>query len=54
MSAAGEALAALNLEGLPSRTNQDSRDAIAAAVTARDYAHKHVDAFGDIVVPRRT
>lgn len=47
-----EALAALNLEGLPSRTNQDVRDAIAAALTARDYAHDHFDAFGDIIVPR--
>ena len=44
-----EALAALNLEGLPSRTNQDVRDAIAAALTARDYAHDHFDAFGDII-----
>ena len=47
-----EALAALGLQGLPSRTNQDMRDAIAAAWTAREYAHDHFDAFGDIIVPR--
>jgi len=49
-----EALAALELEGVPSRTNQDMRDAIAAAVTARDYAHGRFDTFGDIIVPRPT
>ena len=43
--------AALNLHGLPSRTNQDQRDAIAAALTARDYAQGRAEAFGDIVVP---
>ena len=46
-----EALATLELEGVPSGTNQDTRDAIAAALTARDYDHGRVDAFGDIVVP---
>ena len=46
-----EALAALELEGVPSRTNQDKRDAIAAALTARDYHQGHFDAFGDIIVP---
>lgn len=47
-----EALAALGLQGLPSRTNQDMRDAIAAAWTAREYAHDRFEAFGDIIVPR--
>lgn len=46
------ALAALELEGVPPRTNQDQRDAIAAAVTARDYQRGDFEAFGDIVVPR--
>jgi hypothetical protein len=32
-------------------TNQDKRDAIAAALTARDYDHDCFDAFGDIIVP---
>ena len=46
-----EALATLDLEGVPSRTNQDVRDAVAAALTARDYDHGRFDAFGDIIVP---
>jgi predicted nuclease with RNAse H fold len=33
-----QALALLGLEGIPSRTNQDQRDAIAAAVTAREHS----------------
>lgn len=48
-----KALAALELERVPSRANQDGRDAIAAAVTARDYDHGRYEAFGDIIVPRR-
>jgi hypothetical protein len=36
---------------VPSRTSQDKRDAIAAALTACDYEHDRFDAFGDIVVP---
>jgi predicted nuclease with RNAse H fold len=47
-----EALAALDLEGVPPRTNQDMRDAIAAAVTARAHAQGRAQAFGEIVVPR--
>ena len=47
------ALAALDLDGVPHRTNQDQRDAIAAALTARDYARRRCEAFGDIVVPLR-
>jgi predicted nuclease with RNAse H fold len=46
-----EALAALSLEGVPSRTNQDMRDAIAAALTARDFEQDRFERFGDIVVP---
>ncbi len=46
-----EALAALDLVGVPSRTNQDQRDAIAAAVTAREHSAGRTEAFGEIVVP---
>jgi predicted nuclease with RNAse H fold len=45
------ALAALELEGVPARTNQDERDAIAAALTARDRGQGRSEAFGEIVVP---
>jgi predicted nuclease with RNAse H fold len=42
------------LEGLPPRRlNQDDRDAVAAALTARLYAEGGVEKFGDIVVPAR-
>lgn len=47
-----QALAARGLRGVPSRTNQDLRDAIAAALTARDYGQGRCQRFGDIVVPR--
>ena len=48
-----EALSRLGLAGVPPRTNQDQRDAIAAAVTAREHAHRRTEAFGAaIVVPR--
>jgi predicted nuclease with RNAse H fold len=47
-----EGLAALGLEGVPARTNQDVRDAIAAALTAREHGHGRCEAFGEIVVPR--
>lgn len=47
-----EGLAASELEGVPPRTNQDARDAIAAALTARDYDQGRYQAFGQIVVPR--
>jgi predicted nuclease with RNAse H fold len=46
-----EALAELGLEGIPSRTNQDQRDAIAAAVTARQYTSGMTETIGEIVVP---
>jgi predicted nuclease with RNAse H fold len=46
-----EALSALGLDGVPGRTNQDQRDAIAAAVTARQHTAGATERFGDIVVP---
>jgi predicted nuclease with RNAse H fold len=46
-----EGLAALEFEGVPPRTSQDMRDAIAAAVTARDYQAGRFEAFGAIIVP---
>ena len=45
------ALEAQELEGVPKRTNQDARDAIAAALTARAYEHGRCQCFGEIVVP---
>jgi predicted nuclease with RNAse H fold len=47
-----EALATRGLAGVPASTNQDMRDAMAAALTARDHAHGRCEAFGEIVVPR--
>jgi predicted nuclease with RNAse H fold len=47
-----EGLASLPLEGVPQRTNQDQRDAIAAALTARQHASGQSEAIGEIVVPR--
>jgi predicted nuclease with RNAse H fold len=47
----GQALAALGLEGVPTRTNQDQRDAIAAALTARQHTHGTTETIGGIVVP---
>jgi predicted nuclease with RNAse H fold len=46
-----QGLRQLNLAGLPRRTNQDQRDAIAAAVTARAYTQGLTEAIGEIVVP---
>ena len=47
-----EALAGTGLDGLPARTNQDTRDAIAAALTARAHSESRTEAFGgEIVVP---
>jgi mannose-6-phosphate isomerase-like protein (cupin superfamily) len=46
-----EALETLGLGGVPARTNQDQRDAIAAAVTAREYSRGRTQAFGEIQVP---
>jgi|SRR6185312_6489800 len=47
----GEGLAALGLSGIPKRTNQDQRDAIAAAVTARHHTQGLTEAIGEIIVP---
>jgi predicted nuclease with RNAse H fold len=44
-------LAAFELEGVPARTNQDQRDAIAAAMTARQHTEGLTETMGDIVVP---
>jgi predicted nuclease with RNAse H fold len=47
-----EALGGIRLHGLPSRRlNQDDRDSIAAARTARLFAQGRTRAFGEIVVP---
>ncbi len=46
-----EALGAMRLSGVPPRTSQDVRDAIAAAVTAAFYADGYTERFGRIVVP---
>jgi predicted nuclease with RNAse H fold len=45
------ALAQLRLEGIPARTSQDARDAIAAALTARLHDEGRTECFGTIVVP---
>jgi predicted nuclease with RNAse H fold len=44
-------LESLELAGLPERTSQDQRDAIAAAVTARQHTHGETETIGEIVVP---
>jgi predicted nuclease with RNAse H fold len=49
-----EALDALGLDNVPSQTNQDQRDAIAAALTARSYFEGRAERFGEIVVPLRS
>jgi predicted nuclease with RNAse H fold len=46
-----EGLAALGLENVPARTNQDQRDAIAAAMTARQHSLALTETMGEIVVP---
>ncbi|HEV3408029.1 MAG TPA: DUF429 domain-containing protein [Gaiellaceae bacterium] len=45
------ALRGLGLERLPRRLGQDSRDAVAAALTARAYERGETESFGEIVVP---
>jgi predicted nuclease with RNAse H fold len=44
-------VARLGLRGVPQRTNQDQRDAIAAAATARQHSEGTTEALGEIVVP---
>jgi predicted nuclease with RNAse H fold len=46
------ALEARALQGLPSRLNQDQRDAIGAALTACAHTQGLTETFGEIVVPR--
>jgi predicted nuclease with RNAse H fold len=46
-----QGLAALVFDGLPARTNQDQRDAIAAAMTARLHTQGLTETMGDLVVP---
>jgi predicted nuclease with RNAse H fold len=46
-----DGLANLDLAGVPRRTNQDQRDAIAAAVTARQHTQGLTEAIGEIIVP---
>lgn len=46
-----QGLAALGLKSVPARTNQDQRDAIAAAMTARQHALAMTETIGEIVVP---
>jgi predicted nuclease with RNAse H fold len=45
------ALAATGLTNVPERTNQDQRDAIAAALTARAHSRSITESLGEIVVP---
>src|ERR1700694_284847 len=47
-----EVLAGYGLMDLPTRMNQDARDAIGAAITARLYDERKTEPFGDIVVPQ--
>jgi predicted nuclease with RNAse H fold len=47
-----EVLEGCGLRGLPPRMNQDARDAIGAAITARLFGEEMTESFGDIVVPR--
>jgi hypothetical protein len=42
---------ALGLANVPARTNQDQRDAIAAAMTARQHSLALTETIGEIVVP---
>ena len=46
-----QGLAALGLAGVPERTNQDQRDALAAAMTARQHSHAMTEMIGEIVIP---
>ena len=45
-------LESAGLERVPTTMNQDGRDAIGAALTARLHAQGRADRFGEIVVPR--
>ena len=45
-------LESAGLDGTPTTMNQDARDAIGAALTARLHTQGRTERFGDIVVPR--
>ncbi len=47
-----EALPLLGLDGIPRRTSQDGRDALAAAFMACSHTHGDTDRFGELVVSR--
>ena len=46
-----QVLESLDLQRLPNRMNQDARDAIGAAVTAKLYDNNATERFGEIIVP---
>lgn len=46
-----QGLASLGLAGVPALTNQDQRDALAAAMTGRQHSLALTETMGDIVVP---
>ncbi len=46
-----DGLERLGLRSVPERTNQDQRDAIAAAVTGRQHTYGRTEAIGNIIVP---
>lgn len=46
-----DVLDALHVDRLPARMNQDSRDAVGAALTARLHDQGRTESFGEIVVP---
>jgi predicted nuclease with RNAse H fold len=46
-----QGLTKLGLAAVPTRTNQDQRDAIAAAFTARQHTQHMTECIGEIVVP---
>ena len=47
-----DGLAALPIDELPRRSNQDQRDAIAAALTARQHTEGATEELGELVVPK--
>lgn len=49
-----DGLSALSLEGTPTRSNQDQRDAIAAALIARLHTRGRTEMIGEIIVPAAT
>ena len=46
-----DGLTTRDLDGLPTKTNQDQRDAIAAALTARQHTAGATEALGELIVP---